>query len=366
VIALVAGGGAAAVTLAVNEPVAAPAPAVRPVPGGTWTPRAVTPVAEPPSKGTELTLPGDLGIAYEHPADPVRLTSIKVGESRRYTRDPRTGRFGDAGPHTVVAEASPDGRWLASFNTLYAAAGDHLAVQFVDHLTGERFSVPVLRPPYQSLGLSWSRRSDRLLLSAQRFEKVNGENQPFSAGYVIVDVAAGTARFVPTGDGEEVRQAALATGGKVDPSRFYAEYRWTPDGRSVASRFLTAEWGQGVRVRDAESGRVTGMMHWVGHVLGVGDWYSPSGGRFATSACAKRLAACVWTTAGATRLATVPTPEGASMVGWYDEKHLIQLVPGGKDRTRVVVVDFAGKEVRVLAELRTPGGPLVDVRYTRG
>ncbi|MEU4575494.1 hypothetical protein [Nonomuraea sp. NPDC023979] len=367
VIALVAGGVSAGVTLAVGEPGAGAARVAQQArPGGTWTPRAVAPADGPPAEGAEVPLPGGLGVAYEHPGDRVRLTSVRVGESRRYTRDPRTGRFGDAGPHTVVAEASPDGRYTASFNTLYAAAGDHLAVWFADHLTGERFSVPVLRPPYQSVGLSWSRRGDRLLLSVQRFEKVGEENQPFSAGYVIIDVAARSARFVPTGDGAEVRQAALATGGKVNPLSFYAEYRWMPDGRSVISRYLTAEWGQGVRVRDAESGRVTRMMHWVGHVVGAADMFSPSGGRFVTSGCAKRFAACVWTAAGGARVATVPTRKGAGMVGWYDEEHLIQVVPGDGDRSEVVVTDFAGEVVRVLAELRTPGEPLVDVRYTRG
>ncbi|MGN9781556.1 hypothetical protein ACTMTF_09015 [Nonomuraea sp. ZG12] len=368
-IALVAGGTSAALTLAsAPEPAARPAPrpAAAASPTAAWTPRSASPLPTPPVQGTELALPGGLGTAYEHPADPVRLTSIRVAESRRYVRDPRTGAFADIGPHTVMAEQSPDGRWLASFNTMYAATGDHLAVSFADRLTGERFSVPVLRPPYQSVALSWSRDSGRVLLTAQRFAEVNGEDAPFTAGYVIVDVAARTARFVPTTDGDEVEQAARASEGRLKPIEFHAEYRWTPDGRSVISSFLTAEWGQGVRVRDANSGRVTRMMHWTGEVQGVADWYSPSGDKLITGGCSKTLAACVWKAADASRLHTVPLLKGAGFVGWYDENHLIVVVSVEKGQRGVFVTDMAGKPVRVLAMLKAADDVVVDVRYTRG
>jgi WD40 repeat protein len=320
----------------------------------------------PPAQGTELALPGGLGTAYENPADPVRLTSLRVGDSRRYVRDPRTGAFADVGPRTVAAEQSPDGRWLASFNSLYAATGDHLAVSFADRLTGERFSVPALGPPYQSLTLAWSRDSARVLLTAQRVEKVNGEDVFLTAGYVIVDVAARTARFVPTGDGEEVKQATEASDGRVKPIEHHAEYRWTPDGRSVISSFLTAEWGQGVRIRDADSGRATRMMHWTGEVQGLADWFSPSGDKFVTGGCATALSACVWKSADASRLHTVPLLKGAGFFGWYDENHLIVVASVQKGQRGVFVTDMSGKPVRVLAMLKAPDDVVVDVRYTRG
>ncbi|NRQ35874.1 hypothetical protein HII36_29160 [Nonomuraea sp. NN258] len=313
-----------------------------------------------------MALPGGLGTAYEDPADAVRLAYLRAGQNRAYARDPRTGAFADIGPHTVVAEPSPDGRWLAWFNTLYAASSDHLALSFHDRLTGERFSVPVLRPPYQSLTPAWSRDGTKVLLSAQRYERFGDKDVPVTVGYVIVDVAARTARFVATGDALEVRQAARAAAGKLDPSRYYSEYRWAPDGRTVAARFLTAEWGHGVRFRDAESGRVTRMMHWVGQAQGLTDWFSPSGRRFVTSGCAAYLAACVWRTSDGSREATVRVPTGATTLGWYDDRHLIHLVPDGESRRRVVVVDLSGKRVRTLAELRVPDEAVVDLRYGPG
>ncbi|MCA2176387.1 hypothetical protein LDL08_09350 [Nonomuraea glycinis] len=363
-IALIAGGTSAALTLA-----AAPEPTPKPTvaaPTASWSARSVSPLPTPPANGTELTLPGGLGTAYENPADPVRLTSFRVDESRRYVRDPRTGAFNDVGPHTVAAEQSPDGRWLASFNSLYAATDDHLAVSFVDRLTGARFSVPALGPPYQSLTLSWSRDSRRVLLTAQRIEQVDGEDVPLTAGYVIVDVAARTARFVPTGDGDEVKQAAKASGGRVKPIEHHAEYRWTPDGRSVISSFLTAEWGQGVRIRDADSGRAIRMMHWTGEVQGMADWFSPSGGKFVTGGCAKILSACVWKTADASRLHNVTLLKGAGFYGWYDENHLIIAASVQKGQRGIFVTDMSGKPVRVLAMIKAADDVVVDVRYTRG
>jgi WD40 repeat protein len=205
-----------------------------------------------------------------------------------------------------------------------------------------------------------------VLLTAQRIEKVSGEDVPLTAGYVIVDVAARTARFVPTGDGAEVKQAAQASDGRVKPLEHHAEYRWTPDGRSVISSFLTAQWGQGVRIRDADSGRATRMMHWTGEVQGVADWFSPSGDKFVTGGCAKTLSACVWKTADASRLHTVPLLKGAGFFGWYDENHLIVAASVEKGRRGVFVTDMSGKPVRVLAMVKAPDDVVVDVRYTRG
>ncbi|WP_237101903.1 hypothetical protein [Nonomuraea sp. MG754425] len=370
-IALVAAGGSAAVTVAVTAAAASrDAPAATPAPGPSlaagWTPRAVPPVTASPGPAAERPLPGGLGVAYERPSDPVRLASIQVGTSRRYVRDPRTGGFVDAGPHSMMAEPSPDGRWLATFNTLYGATENHLAVFFTDHLTGERFSVPVLRPPFQSMSLAWSRQSDRVLLSAHRYERINGATRPLTVGYVLIDVARRTARFVPTDDGEQIKQAAEAAGGRVDPIRFYANYRWTPDGRSVAARFLTAEWGSGMRLLDPDTGRTTRILHWVGLLQGNADWFSPAGDRFVTSGCADALVTCVWQAETGKRVATVPGRREAAVIGWYDDAHLIGLVSAAKDRRRVVLLNLSGKTVRVLAEVRAPADAVVDLRYARG
>ena len=365
-IALVAGGTSAALTLAA-APEPAPKPTAAAAPTASWSPRSASPLPTPPANGTELALPGGLGTAYENPADPVRLTSFRVEDSRRYVRDPRTGAFTDVGPHTVAAEQSPDGRWLASFNSLYAATDDHLAVSFVDRLTGERFSVPALGPPYQSLTLSWSRDSARVLLTAQRMEKVNGEDVSLTAGYVIVDVAARTARFVPTGDGERGEAGGQGVGRpgeahraprgvSVDAGRAVGDLE-LPDRRVGAGG---ADPRRGLRPGDPHDaldrrgpglGRlVLPLGRQVRHRRLRQDPRPPASGR----------------AADASRLHTVPLLKGAGFFGWYDENHLIVVASVQKGQRGVFVTDMSGKPVRVLAMLKAPDDVVVDVRYTRG
>ncbi|MFC4592309.1 serine/threonine protein kinase [Sphaerisporangium corydalis] len=371
-IALVSSGISAAVTLRAAERPAAPAPATSaPAVAGSWTPRAVpsaTTTALPPKVDKGVALPGNLGTLYEHPADPVRLSAIRVskthdnGRTDIYARDPRSGTFERAGSTNTVAELSPDGRYLATMDTLYLATSQQLSVQFTDHLTGAKFGIPTLRSPYVSFGMAWSRQSDSIVVSALRREKVGKDTHVYTAGFVIVDVAARSSVFVPTTDAEDVKVAGTA----VQPESFISFYRWAPDGRSVAARYLTAEWGNGLRFRDL-AGQPLRLMHWVGSPTGNGDWFSPSGDTFVTSGCEKVISLCVWRTTTGERVATIPvSPQGGALIGWYDDRHIIEVHSVTKDLQRVVLRDFAGQEVRVLADLNAPVGGLVDIRYTRG
>ncbi|GAA3801543.1 hypothetical protein GCM10022226_21610 [Sphaerisporangium flaviroseum] len=368
VLALVAGGVSAAVTLRTagdRRPATAPTSA-----GASWTPRAVpSGPLSPLPRGTAVTLPGGLGTVYEDPADPVRLGSIRVNDgskdessSASYARDPKTGAFEEVGLPNTLAELSPDGRWLATLDSLFLATSNQLDVAFTDHLTGARFTVPALRLPYVTFGFAWSRQSDSVVITAVKQEKGKGKdtNTVYAAGFVIIDVRARTSVFVPTSDAEEVKSAGSA----IDPNSFLPLYRWAPDGRSVAARYVTANLTQGLRFRDL-SGQPIRLMHWVGSPTGNGDWFSPSGELFATSGCGQTPVICVWRTATGQRVATIPATGGGSLIGWYDERHFIE-VSREDGVHRVVARDFAGKVARVLAEVRAPASALVDVRYTRG
>jgi serine/threonine protein kinase len=370
-IVLVSGGISAAVTLSTADR-PSQAQAADPATPGTprsgpaaWTPRAVpSGPAGPPAPQSKIALPGGLGTAYENPADPVRLTSLRFDKKPTggsYARTPKSDDFEQAGPYNVVTEVSPDGRWLASMDTLYQATSNHLDVTFTDHLTGDRFSVPTLRAPYQALSLSWSRTSDHVVVTVLEYDANSKPAGVYAAGFVIIDVAARSAVFVPTTDAEEVK----AAGSKVNPSEHLPFYRWTPDGRSLVSRYLTAEWGGGMRYRDL-SGRAIRLLHWVGNPTGNGDFFSPSGQSFITSGCGPRLGACVWKAVTGERIATIPGAKGSSIIGWYDERHIIEAYAAEGDVRRVVVVDFAGRPVRLLAEIRAPASAPFDVRYSRG
>lgn len=365
-IALVAGGISAAVTLRAADRPTVAAPSAAP-PGGFWIPRVVASAPSlPPKVDKGVPLPGGLGTMYEHPADPVRLASIRVTDAAKntrsdvYARDPKTGAFASAGSSNTVAEPSPDGRYLATLDTLYLATSRELSVNFTDHLTGERFAVKTLRSPYLSFGFAWSRQSDSLVVTVLQQEKA--AKPLYNVGFVIIDVAARSSVFVPVTDAEDVKSAGSA----VQPERFVGFYRWAPDGRSVAARYLTANWTNGLRFRDL-AGNAIRLMHWVGSPTGNADWFSPSGQVFATSGCETTLAVCVWRADTGRRVTTVPVAkQGGSLLGWYDEKHLIEVYPASDTVQRVVARDLGGREARVLAEINASPGSLVDVRYMRG
>jgi hypothetical protein len=219
---------------------------------------------------------------------------------------------------------------------------------FTDHLTGERFTVPVFNSPYFSFKFAWSRQSDRVLVTAAKVDKNGKKDAYYAVGFVIIDVAKRSSVFVPTTDAEEVKEAGSA----VDPNEFLPLYQWTPDGQAVAARYLTAVWNRGLRLRDL-SGRPIRLLHWVGN----------PGRLFFTSGCERNFATCIWQADSAERVATVPgRREAGALIGWYDDRHLIEGFAAKGDVYRVVVVDFAGKEVRIRASAST----FVDVRYTRG
>ncbi|MFC4015348.1 hypothetical protein ACFOY2_49615 [Nonomuraea purpurea] len=351
-VALVSGGTTYLITQDRPEPRPAPAasPAALSTTGAAPSPSASVTV---PQTTRRIALPNG-GTLYEHPADPVKLATFRIGEADKrsavYARVPGSDTFERAGGPNVGAEISPDGRWLAVVNELYFSVSDRQEVAFTDRRTGARFSLPVAAAPDVAQFPQWSRDSRKLLLSVIRSDLK--QRIPFTQGFVMLDVEARTSTFVPTSEPEQT---------KDNPSA--PTYKWTPDGTGVAGFYTTPESQLGLRFRDL-TGQVTRSMHWVGHVVGE-EWFSPSGRMFVTTSC-PRAPICVWDTATGQRRATVPGPAKQYMIGWWDDTHLVNGVWTGKNTLRLSVVDLKGKQTRVLADLRSDERLLPTLSFTKG
>lgn len=96
--------------------------------------------------------------------------------------------------------------------------------------------------------------------------------------------------------------------------------------------------------------------------------FSPAGKQFVTACPDRRATVCLWDTATGRRRATVPVPVASTLIGWYNDAHVI-LVDRTRNPRRVVVVNAKGKVVRTLVdipadELEGGNGSFVP-RYTR-
>ncbi len=329
-----------------------------PGPDGTTAP---PPTSSPPQPTKEITLPTG-GTLYEHPDDPVLLTSYQVPNGKEtvsYARAPgEKAKFEQTGGNHIVAAVSPGGRWLVTINEFYFVESSRQVISFTDRTTGSRFSVPALGTPYYTQSPTWSRDGNRVLLTV--FDRSGGTASVHVKGFLIIDVGTRQTRFVQTANEEDIK-AFLAKPADSRPAGFF---RWTPDGAGVSALYITPEGRVGVRFWDL-SGRVTRSMHWVGPTIGFTDPFSPSGKLFTTTGCVKNSATCVRDTATGARQATVPAPPGAFLLNWYDESHLVVGYWSGKNQYRAVVVDLQGKEVRLLAEVKAPKGSQVLLSYTR-
>ncbi|MEU6714578.1 hypothetical protein ABZ897_24180 [Nonomuraea sp. NPDC046802] len=358
-VALVSGGVTYLITQDRPQPRPAPAVSTAVADSPASTPAVSTAVAAGPTPTPvpqttrRIALPNG-GTLYEHPADPIKLGTLRIGEADQrsavYARVPGSDTFERGRGPNVSAEISPDGRWLAVVNELYFSVSDRQEAVFTDRRTGARFSLPVAAAPDVAQFPQWSRDSRKLLLSVMRNDVE--QHVPFTQGFVMLDVEARTSTFVPTSEPEQTKDNPNAP-----------TYKWTPDGTGVAGFYTTPESAMGLRFRDL-TGRVTRSMHWVGHVVGE-EWFSPSGRMFVTTSC-PRAPICVWDTATGQRRATVPGPAKQYMIGWWDDTHLVNGVWTGKNTLRLTVVDLKGKQTRVLADVKSDERRLPSVSFTKG
>ncbi|GLX94652.1 hypothetical protein [Herbidospora sp. NBRC 101105] len=360
-VALAAGGLALALVSGAGGYLLAPAPAPqarKAAPSPAPMPR---PVAFPSPGPSPLPLAG--GVLDERPGDPLRLASYRASVSAdataAFARSRDGAGFERTGGDNHVSVVSPDGRWTATIDELFVASRERLDVEFTDRGSGRRFTVPTIAAPLSAHHPAWSPDGTRLLLSLWITDGGPDDIVPF--GFVVVDPATRAATVVETANDAD-REAFLATDPEARLGALPA-FRWTPDGREVATAYLTPEGRFGVRFHDL-TGRALRSFHWVGLPAGPA-WFSPDGQSFVTTQCEKRHVFCVWDTTTGARRGGVPSAEGDGVIGWFDATHLL-FSREKKGEYRADVIDFSGETTRTLVELDLPGDdPLVQLFFLR-
>ncbi|GAA3171382.1 hypothetical protein GCM10010486_43380 [Nonomuraea roseoviolacea subsp. carminata] len=301
---------AAVLSLTLLAPSGLTAPTPTPIP--TPTPTAST------GRATALPLPG-VGVTYQQASrDPARLSTYGLGTKATYVRA-RTGDAFTVRAGVSEAAVSPDGRTLAAVPTTYRASKDALLLG--DRTTGALRRVPTVAKPLAASSVAWSRDGRRVVLTVER--KTGGSWR--AAGFTVVDAAAGTARTVMV--------AGLDT---------RAAFTWTPAGE------LIARYGDGLRAYRAADGAVLSTHTALGRPAGPEDPYSPSGRRLALwcpPRSAERLCVADPATGRITRRVAV---RPAALFGWWDEDHVIAVMPQN-GAYRLTVVGLDGRVTRALA-----------------
>ncbi|GIH28877.1 hypothetical protein Aph01nite_71870 [Acrocarpospora phusangensis] len=337
---------------ATTAPAAAPATAA-----ASAAPSVRPPTPVPTSGVAEVALPDGTGTVYEHPDDPIRLSSYQVTtEDDQRIPYAYTGRgYTKTGNHYDLTVISPDGRWQVTINEFYLSQHERMDVSLTDLKDGTSFTLPTVTTPTTAHYPIWSPDSRTLLLSLWYTET---PEKTYPSGFMKVDPVTRKTTVFQTFNADDIA-GFLALPANLRGGAMSA-YTWTPDG-GIASIYVTPEQTYGLRLYDAE-GRVLRSMHWVGRVTGR-DWFSPSGRLLLTSGCEETFASCLWDARTGERVATVPAREKEHLLGWFDETHLIN---GRQDggTYRVEVVDLTGKPVRVLAELRSREDGLAQLFFT--
>ncbi|MFG1683995.1 protein kinase [Nonomuraea sp. NPDC049269] len=290
----------------------------------------------PAAATSTFTVPGLTGTVYEHPSDPIRLTSYLYQEkgklgSPAYVRERGTNTFRQLAEYrnTVL---SPDGTMFAGVYAFPQFAGeDANEVRFTERTTGRQFSVPTVAALLQVKSPQWSRDGRRLLLTAYSGKE--------AVGSVVVDVAA--------------RRGTLTRIGT--PGAGTQPYLWLPDGSGVVRIAGKTQ----IRAYSLD-GTVLRTYPDAAAAVNTDEWFSPSGRRLAAVCPGKPTAACLLDTATGERRARVPLPTGTVLWGWFNEDHLLVYGDGMVD-----VLDGAGRPVRRLAELETGDKGFWEVHFTR-
>ncbi|MFB9711365.1 hypothetical protein ACWDUI_24035 [Streptosporangium sandarakinum] len=295
----------AAAVAAAAAPVAALAPAAHAAPAVT---AAV--VVDVKLTGTGVTV-------HEKTADPVKVTSYTLGNVA-YLR--RNGRFAKQIGYQEITVA-PKGRRAVAVPTTYV--NDHDSVLLADLTANTGSKVQTVARPLIAKFAHWSRDGAKAVLTVQR---KNGTSWD-TIGFAVVDAAARTTRAVTVPGADRA-----------------ARFRWGPGGTEVVT-----EHQGGTRFYGLD-GRVRRTFAKTGAPAGGEDAFSPSGSAFLTW-CPLTYAepVCVWNrTTGA--LSAKVNIRAQALLGWWDDRHLIAVVPSGT-AYRAVVADLTGRSTRVLADI---------------
>ncbi|GAA2895743.1 hypothetical protein GCM10010517_60570 [Streptosporangium fragile] len=295
------------------------------------TPTVVREAVDAPATRTErVRLPELKTTLHEAPGDPVRVTSfihLTGSVSYSYARDPKSGKFESIGPYHEPA-VSPDGAWTAVLPWIKMnIPGPHDSIRLIERATGREFVVRTVAKPLANYNPFWSSDGKRILLTTYKDSSADQ-----IVGFVVVDVATARATAVTTD--------TLMPG--------TSPFMWAPGESTVAVRFPDGS-GVGLRLFDL-GGKTVRTIPAVGEPSSRENTFSPAGKRFVTMCPDKVATVCVWDTRTARRQAAFPAPAAATLVGWYNDAH-VMLIDRTKDPRRVVVVNLKGEVVRVLAEI---------------
>ncbi|MGV9304605.1 protein kinase domain-containing protein [Nonomuraea sp. NPDC003727] len=304
----------------------------------TNTPSAAPSHTAVPTQGlAKQRLLGTQALAYEHPDDPIKLTSYEIYNKNskewvNYARGALTGPFRRYGGNWETL-LSPDGRYIAGRSKNYTS-DRYDSVEITDRTTGSKTSVKTVKEPLISSIRAWSNDGSKILLN---IEQSKGDDWLY-LGFAIVDVATEKAKVV------------RITG--------KSSFGW--DGETSG---VVAVHGSDLRFFDAAGNRLRDATD-IGELpVGTQDIFSPSGRSFATRCPdADSGELCVWDSTSGERLRKVSTPCD-KLLGWYDETHLYCWELDNATKDRIQVVDFAGKEVRTLLDI--PDGAGYSPTFTR-
>ncbi|WP_101783619.1 serine/threonine-protein kinase [Nonomuraea indica] len=296
--------------------------------------RTVSPGPSATPTPSRKRLAGGAITLFEHPSDPVTLTSYEIYDDKSeewvdYARRSLRGTFAK-NARTWESKLSPDGRYLATRGRTYTS-DDYDSIVITDRKLGSTSSVKTVREPLISSIRAWSRDGSKILLNVEKMVKdKNGEDDWIYPGFVVVDVATATA---------EVRTVA---GGSTRTTGF----GWDPDEEGV----VNVHGERGLRFFDAD-GTVTRTLTNVGTLpSGTQDVFSPSGELLATD-CPPGGGGdhCLWDT-GTGKKVRAFSSDCDKVLGWYDEKHLYCWERDNADKDEIQVVGFDGRLVRKLLE----------------
>jgi serine/threonine protein kinase len=284
--------------------------------------------ALPTENLTTTRLPDVQATAYEHPDDAISLAGFTLEREKdgwvSYPRTSRNGAFTRAEKYFTTSP-SPDRTLEAGRTRSYTPSGYH-AIDIIDRRTGRVRPIDVVKRPLTYDSAEWTKDSRRLLLTMKDPQAADWT----TVGFIVVDVAAGTAKAVRILDDS------------IKGGRFY----WTPDETGVTTGYAHAK-GFGLRFYDLD-GRTTRELPEVGEPYNTSTGlFSPSGRSFATRCPAGRRGTCLWDTASGDRTAAVSS-DCVKVLGWYDESRLYCWAPSGDGGTEVVVFDRRGAKLRVL------------------
>ncbi|WP_067174921.1 serine/threonine protein kinase [Microtetraspora niveoalba] len=332
-------------------------PVDTPLPGpGPETPSASVLAASPtpppspsatpvPTSGlTSVKLPGVRATLYEHPTDPMTLTYYEVENTAKNTwiNYPRNSTHGSFTKSTKYWQQtiSPDGRLSAGRNKNYTDDDFH-GVDIITRATGEVRTVATVKRPLTYEYAEWTRDGDRLLLSIRN----PGGSTWTTKGFVVVDVAAGTAKV------RQINDPAIKEG------RFY----WTGDETTVATYFHSGKTA-GIRVYDLD-GKIVRTLGGVGTPYNTSSGlFSPSGDAMVTECPDARSKVCVWDSDSGSETTRFGS-DCSKVLGWWDATHVFCWTTPRSGEASVIVVDLDGTTVRTLLE--TTQSDVLGPFYTR-